>query len=624
MIESVKKRLNSNSIIKNLSIFLSSVIIVVGLIAGFADFYISARQMKTELRQYAQSETLKIADITAPSLWNFNESSLKLIASSLLSSKDIVGIQIVDHKKRLVLDIQEDTEYSLAFSEPIHYQKSQIGLLTLFFSQYSLEEKKDRMFFSSVSIIFCITVVCVFLIRILLKKYLDQELLVFGRAIDTLSRGDYKSVSINQGKIEFKTIIQSFLSMAKQLGAREEDLRQKTESMRQINLDLTQEIQERKKKVEELKEKEIELIKFKQFAEHSTQGFGIGALDGKINYINQTLANLIGKEKDEYIKEQSIVQYYPPKIQKQFEQEILPEVIKFGKWQGELIIVNKNGKETPTFENFFIIKDDNGVPMYLADIISDITEKKKAEGELKHYQDSLVELVKMRTEQLESINTELTDFAYVVSHDLKAPLRGIISIAGWLKEDYSEQLDGDGVNYLDKLVLRTQRMHNLIEGILQYSRVGQVDANISQFNSQVIVKQVIIDVSPPESFVINIEDSLPEIHYDKTLFGQVLQNIIDNAIKHHGKESGNISISCKEQKDVWEFCITDDGIGIDDKQFDRIFKLFQKLSSSKESTGVGLALVKKIVEKNGGKIWLNSAVGKGSSFYFTVLKRNSS
>jgi PAS domain S-box-containing protein len=241
----------------------------------------------------------------------------------------------------------------------------------------------------------------------------------------------------------------------------------------------------------------------------------------------------------------------------------------------------------------------------------DITKRKQAESRQ-------VQLV----HELESVNRELNDFAYVVSHDLKAPLRAIGSLADWIATDYAEQLGEEGQEQLNLLMGRVKRMHTLIDGVLLYSRLGRNREERLEVNLNNLMAEVIDLLDPPPSITVKIENSLPVVVGEKTRLQQLFQNLLNNAIKFMDKPQGQISVSHLEQADFWQFCVADNGPGIEAKHFAKIFQLFQTLSPRDEfeSTGVGLALVKKIVELHGGKVWVESKVGEGSAFFFTLPK----
>ncbi|MCK4752517.1 MAG: PAS domain-containing protein [Planctomycetes bacterium] len=260
------------------------------------------------------------------------------------------------------------------------------------------------------------------------------------------------------------------------------------------------------------------------------------------------------------------------------------------------------------------IFDQDGEIVQVIEACHDITERKRAEEK----QGQLLEKIK-------SINGELKDFAYVVSHDLKAPLRGVSTITNWLAADYADKLDENGKEQLELLLSRVERMHNLIDGVLQYSRVGSRQEEKVPIELNELIPEVIDTIAPSEDIEITIENQLPEITFGRTRITQVFQNLISNAVKYMDKPQGQIKINCVEEEGFWKFSVADNGPGIEEKYFERIFKMFQTLIAKDEfeSTGVGLTVVKKIVEMYGGRIWVESTLGEGSTFYFTLPKQES-
>ena len=224
--------------------------------------------------------------------------------------------------------------------------------------------------------------------------------------------------------------------------------------------------------------------------------------------------------------------------------------------------------------------------------------------------------------KLANANKELESFAYVVSHDLKAPLRGINSLATWIYTDYGDKLDKEGKEHVQMLIARVNRMYNLINGILQYSRTGLARDKIINVDTNILIREIIGMLDPPHHIAIRIKDELPVILYGKVHMEQILQNLLSNAIKFIDKPKGEIIIGCDDSVDYWKFSVTDNGPGIDEKHFEKIFQIFQTLSprDNFESTGIGLTILKKIVEIYGGKIEVKSKIGVGSTFSFSVPK----
>lgn len=225
-------------------------------------------------------------------------------------------------------------------------------------------------------------------------------------------------------------------------------------------------------------------------------------------------------------------------------------------------------------------------------------------------------------DQIEDTNKELRDFAHIVSHDLKAPLKGISTIASWLQTDYANKLDEPGKDQLKMLVQRTQRMKNLIEGILQYSQVSRANEEIKAVDLNETLPEIIDLLAAPDNMTITIRKPLPTVNYEATRLTQIFQNLLSNAIKYSDKPEGKIDIDYTEDKAFWTFSLSDNGPGIDKRHFERIFGIFQTLNprDEYESTGIGLAVIKKTIEAAGGKIWVASEVGQGSTFSFTLPK----
>jgi PAS domain S-box-containing protein len=244
-------------------------------------------------------------------------------------------------------------------------------------------------------------------------------------------------------------------------------------------------------------------------------------------------------------------------------------------------------------------------------LVRDITARKESESQ-----------AEVLLEELRGANEELSNFAYVVSHDLKAPLRAISALAEWLTADYAERFDDEGRERMRLLISRVHRMGSLIDGILRYSRVGREGGTLRMVDLNTALAETVDLLAPPPSIVVTVAPGLPAIWTEPTRIRQVFHNLISNAVNYMDKRDGLVAVCCSDEGEYWRFSVADNGPGVERRHFERIFQLFQTLAPRDriESTGVGLALVKRIVEMLGGRVWLESVPGEGSTFYFTIPK----
>lgn len=255
---------------------------------------------------------------------------------------------------------------------------------------------------------------------------------------------------------------------------------------------------------------------------------------------------------------------------------------------------------------------EHGRVPILKGVFQDISKEKEAERRLKEY-----------TGDLERINKELDQFAYIVSHDLKAPLRAINNLSMWIEEDLEGKLAGETAHQFQLLRGRVSRLEDLINGILSYSRAGRIKVTPSKVDVTILVNSILEMLSPPPHYKISLHGKFPVLNTERIALEQVFSNLISNAIKYNGSNpKPTIDISCYDEGAWYKFEVADNGQGIEPEYHDKIFVIFQTLEARDkvEGTGVGLAIVKKIVEEKDGKVWVESAKGQGAHFYFTWPK----
>jgi signal transduction histidine kinase len=233
--------------------------------------------------------------------------------------------------------------------------------------------------------------------------------------------------------------------------------------------------------------------------------------------------------------------------------------------------------------------------------------------------------LQQRNEELNQSNKELDDFAYIASHDLKEPLRGIHNFSNFLLEDYSEKLDDDGRSKLETLMRLTRRMETLIDSLLQFSRLGRVDLGLDRVDLNQVVAEILdsLAISLREDGIeVRVPRPLPTIEADRVRVGEIFHNLIVNAMKYNDKPEKWIEVGWREQEGrAPVFYVRDNGIGIPEKHHDAVFRIFKRLHGRDKyggGTGAGLTIAKKIVERHRGRIWLESSAGEGTTFYFTL------
>lgn len=261
------------------------------------------------------------------------------------------------------------------------------------------------------------------------------------------------------------------------------------------------------------------------------------------------------------------------------------------------------------------VRDERGMLDYWVGTNTDIEEQKRAEVAARERGDVLARTTRM----LEERNRELDQFAYITSHDLKAPLRGIANLAQWIEEDLGEHATADIRSQLELLRGRAHRMEALIDGILQYSRVGRTSEKLEPVAVGELLEEVVDLLAPPPEATIAISPDLPTLVADRVQLSQVFANLIGNALKHREGPGAVVTVTARDLGRAYEFAVADNGPGIAPQYHERIFGIFQTLASRDriEGSGLGLALVKKMVERQGGQVRLESAEGQGATFYFT-------
>ncbi len=367
-------------------------------------------------------------------------------------------------------------------------------------------------------------------------------------------------------------------------------------------------VTERKKAEEKLR---TASLYSRSFLEASLDPLVTISPDGKITDVNKATEDATGYSREQLIGS-DFSEYFtePQEARAGYKRVFTDGFVK----DYPLAIRHNSGEITDVIYNASVFRNAQGQIQGVFAAARDITQRKAMENKLRE-----------TLEKLKQSNAELEQFAYVASHDLQEPLRMVASYVQLLQRRYQGKLDPEADEFIAYAVDGANRMRGLIDDLLTYSRVGRLGKPFEPTNLEstldIVLKNLQASIADNKATVTH--DTLPVIKADGSQLVQLFQNLIGNAIKFHGEEPPHVHVSAVDKGSEWEFAVRDNGIGIDPQYFERLFKIFQRLHTREEypGSGIGLAVCKKIVERHGGRIWIESQIGKGSTIYFTLSKR---
>lgn len=367
--------------------------------------------------------------------------------------------------------------------------------------------------------------------------------------------------------------------------------------------------------ISELKEKKDKLKRLQRVLEEMPDIISVADVHGRVMYFNRMARQVLRLDLDGDYTGQSIPINHPEWARQIITEEGLPAAIREGSWRGKTAVIGaEDGREIPTSQTLISHRDHAGRVAYFSTIIRDISDWVRHEEELQEVLD-----------RLRDNNLELQQLAYIYSHDLTEPLRTIGGYLELFRMRYGDSLDDKAAQFINQAVNGVQRLERLIGDLLKYTRVDQGKGVLTKVDMNLIVDDVaeqLTNVVMRKKATIR-RDDLPEVVANEAQMSLLIQNLVNNGLKFTSEEPPHVEVSAGRGEREWVFAVKDNGIGIDIRFKDRIFKVFQRLHRREEypGTGIGLSICQKIVKKHGGRIWFESLPGRGSTFYFSLPDR---
>ncbi|MCE1253213.1 MAG: ATP-binding protein [Anaerolineae bacterium] len=582
---------------------------VVMFFFGLFNYSVSVQQIYQNLHNHANDTVQKMSEILSVPLWKLDNDTIQKIGQSFLQSEDVAGLRISDENNRLIFNSSSTEDDLIHTVAPIYYQGYIIGQVDVYISTSPILDLRLNIIRSTLLATIFVILTLRLVTHFMLQRFLITPMQDLIHGMDTIASGsDYHGLkSVPQQ--DMNQIVQRVNLLSYQIGERVEDLRRSEERFRQVITSISDiiyqiEITKGSKPLIHYKSPHVELL----------TGYPLAQSMDDWSFWR----NIILHPDDREIGDKQWQNLFNG-ISSEAEYRIIHQ-------NGKIIWVRDNARVELSGDHLMaygIISDISEHKKVEESLRAETAERKLAEEELRKYQGHLEELVSARTLELQTLNKELESFAYSISHDLRAPLRHIDGFSHALLEDYGDQIPPEALDYLQRVRKGTQHMSDLIDGLLRLSRLTRQPLTLESVQPALIIQAALDDLSiEQEKRVIDIDlKDLPECQADPILLRQVYINLLSNAIKYTRPcNPARIEVGCMQQDGKCVYYVRDNGIGFDPVYADKLFGVFQRLHTESEfsGTGVGLAIVQRIIHRHGGKIWAESRLNQGAVFYFTL------
>jgi len=579
----------------------------------------SRRDALTRLETHIQENKGLLKVVTAGPLYDGNVEQLNTDLDSFFVNPDFVEVHLKEYHGDIVISRKRPSTSSLGelIKETVIITRGidELGEITVTYTTANIEkvliESRNQLILFSLILMLGLSAV-IYLVVTGMTRPIDR----LTEAARAMADGNLDQELETRGARELRILGTSFIRMRDAIQEKITDLAEK-------NRQLNEEMQERIHAQQALKESEE---KYRSLFEKSVSPMllvkGVQFLDG-----NVAALKLLGLDSIEELRKLTVVNI-SPEIQPDgtpsniLAETILTDLKNKGSAYLEWYHKRKNGEIFPVAISLTVIGMDEGQPVTHV-ILQDISDRKLAEDELIKYRQHLEEIVEERTNELTAVNKELEAFSYSVSHDLRAPLRSIDGFSQAMLEDYAVTLDDTGHDYLRRIRAAAQKMGQLIDAMLDLSRVTRRELQKQTVDLSAIAQDALKELQnsePEREVTCTIQPGVPA-KGDRQLLRIVMANLLGNAWKYTSKNSqAQIEFGSKVENGETIYFVHDNGAGFDMAYADKLFGAFQRMHRDDEypGSGVGLATVSRIINKHGGRIWAESAPGKGATFYFTL------
>jgi PAS domain S-box-containing protein len=492
-------------------------------------------------------------------------------------------------------DSERRTSDALFLFYPIVLQERRLGTL-YFHYEFGQVAERQRLYLALVAAIAAASMALALILSSRLRLLVSRPIMALAGSATAISESkDYSVRAEKQTQDEVGLLVDAFNNMVANIQQRD-----------------TQLIKSKEELEDRVRERTAELQEKASLLDLAHDGIFVRGPDRKIEYWSKGAEEMYGWTAEDAlgrVSNELLATRFPHPLDK-----IESELARTGRWEGDLVHTDKMGRQLVTASRWAAQRDQAGRLRGALEINHDITERKRMEG-----------LLRRRAAELSRSNAELEQFAYVASHDLQEPLRVVTTYMRLLQNQYQGKLDADADEYIGYAVDSASRMRQLITDLLSLSRASTKAQEIGPVEVEGVFKDALANLGAvvEETGASVSHDPLPSVIADRSQLIQLLQNLIGNAIKFSGPRAPHVHVSSKRMEQEWLFSVRDNGIGISPEHRERIFIVFQRLHDRTEypGTGVGLAICKKIVERHGGRIWVESQPGEGSTFYFTIPLR---